>query len=162
VKKGKQFFLKELSARLKAIKAKDIMSPEVATIPEDATLAEAAKVLSRRRISGLPVTNRQGRVVGVVTTKDLFIVMDMVASGEAIEDAATALFDPTVRFAMSRLLERVNKNTPLDEIIALVKYRNLYTVPVFDGARLAGVIGRRDIFKVFYTTASDIVRSQRP
>ncbi len=161
MKKDKQFFLKELSARLGAIKAKDIMTPEVATIPEDAPLAEVAKVLMRRRISGLPVTNRQNKVVGVVTAKDLFIVMDMIESGEAIEDAASALFDPTVRFAMSKLTERVTKNTPLDEVIALVKYHNLYTVPVFEGARLAGVIGRRDIFKVFYTTVSDIVRAQR-
>ena len=162
MKKDKQFFLKELSARLKAIKARDIMTPEVATIPEDATLAEAAKVFRRRRISGMPVTNRQGKVVGVVTAKDLFIVMDMIASGEAIEDAAAALFTPTVLFAMSKITEKVTKGTPLDEIIALVKYRNLYTVPVFEGTRLAGVIGRRDIFKVFYTTVSDIVRTQRP
>jgi len=161
VNKDKQFFLKELSARLKAVKAKDIMAPEVATIAEDATLAEAARVLRRRRISGLPVVNRQGKVTGVVTTKDLFIVMDIVASGEAIEDAGTALFEPTVRFAMSKITDRVTKNTTLEEIIALVKYRNLYTIPIFEGARLAGVIGRRDIFRVFYTTVSDIVRAHR-
>jgi len=161
VKKAKQLFLKELSARLKAIKAADVMSRDVATIRDDASLAEAAKVLMKRCVNGLPVVDRQDKVIGVITSKDLFVVMDMVETGEAIEDGATAPFNPTVRFAMSTLSEKVTKSTSLDEIIALVKYRNFYTVPVFDGARLAGVIGRRDIFKVFYSTVNDIVRAQR-
>ncbi len=54
------------------IKIKDLMTKEVTTVPPDYTIEEAAQLLLDHRISGLPVTDCQGRVVGIITQSDIF------------------------------------------------------------------------------------------
>lgn len=57
------------------IKVKDIMSKNPITIPVDYTIEEAAEVLMDNKISGAPVVDSQGKVVGVITKHDIFKVL---------------------------------------------------------------------------------------
>ena len=147
--------LEELVSKLKAIKAKDIMSPHVITTQENATLSEVAGIMVKERISGIPVLSKKGAMVGIITMSDLFIVMDMIESGDVLEDGA-GIFNPTVKFGMSTDTVKVKQNTTIHEIIGLVKYKNVHTVPVFEGKNLVGIIGRRDIFNTFYETVRSV------
>ena len=54
------------------MKASDVMSGAVVTVSAEATVVEAAKLLLDRRISGVPVVDDAGRLVGIVTEGDLF------------------------------------------------------------------------------------------
>ncbi|HDZ77564.1 MAG TPA: CBS domain-containing protein [Candidatus Omnitrophica bacterium] len=148
--------LDKLAVKLKSIKAKDIMTKNVISTHEDATLAEVAEILIKRRISGMPVKNKKGKIIGVITTNDLFIVMDMLESGDIVEDGRIGAFNPTVKFAMSTDFVHIKKNTTLFDIIALLKYKNVHTLPVFEGRKVSGVIGRRDILKHFYSAVRQI------
>src|SRR3954471_22821055 len=55
----------------KAMKVADVMTREVATVPASASLKEVAAVLAERHVSGLPVVNAAGRVLGVVSEADI-------------------------------------------------------------------------------------------
>jgi len=147
--------LNELAARLRAIKAKDIMAKDVIMTREDSTLAEVAGIMVKERISGIPVIGKKGSVGGIITMSDLFIVMDMIESGDVLENGAGS-FNPTVKFAMSTDIVKIRKNTSVHEIIGLVKYKNIHTLPVFEGEQMVGVIGRRDIFNTFYEAVRSI------
>lgn len=61
----------ELSYLLDKVTAADVMQPEVLTIAADATVAEAAQVMLKHKVSGLPVLD-QGRLVGILTESDIF------------------------------------------------------------------------------------------
>lgn len=147
--------LDRLNSKLRSVKAKDIMTSDVITINEGATLEETANIMVKKRISGMPVIGMHGNIVGVICETDLFVVMDMIESGDVLEDESERRFNPTVKFAMSTDVVKVKKSTSLHDIIAIVKYQNVHILPVLSGKKLVGVIGRHDIFKKFY----DIMRS---
>ena len=65
----------ELLYLLTKIKVKDIMTRDVITVPPDYTVEETAQVLQKNRISGAPVVDANGQLVGTITQTDLFKVL---------------------------------------------------------------------------------------
>jgi acetoin utilization protein AcuB len=65
----------ELFYLLTLIKVKDLMAKEVITVPADFTVEETAQVLQINKISGVPVVNIEGQIVGTITKTDLFRVL---------------------------------------------------------------------------------------
>ena len=62
----------ELNYLLAKLKIKTIMTPEPITIREDATISEAAQIMIDYKVSGLPVVNAAGDLVGMITESDIF------------------------------------------------------------------------------------------
>ncbi len=56
---------------MKQLVARDVMNPDVITVAEDMTLGEVATFLTERQISGAPVVNDQGTMVGVISLTDI-------------------------------------------------------------------------------------------
>ena len=152
----KSLNLDELTARLKQIKAKDIMTKEVITVNKEDTLADVAELMISKRISGFPVLE-DNEIIGIITANDLFLVMDMIKTGEILKDNNIDYSQPKVSFAMSTEVITVSPEGNLNEIIALMKYRNIHTLPVTSQNKLVGVIGRRDVFKSFYSVVRDLI-----
>jgi len=65
----------ELHSMLSEIKIKDIMSRNVVTVPPGQTIVAAAKLMLDHRISGLPVMEPGGRLLGIITEADIFKVL---------------------------------------------------------------------------------------
>jgi acetoin utilization protein AcuB len=65
----------ELLYLLMKIKVKDIMTRDVITVPPDYTVEETAQVLQKNRISGAPVVDADGQLIGTITQTDLFRVL---------------------------------------------------------------------------------------
>ncbi|KUK85841.1 MAG: CBS domain containing membrane protein [candidate division TA06 bacterium 34_109] len=152
----KSLNLEKLTEQLKQIKAKDIMTKEVITVKKEDTLAEVAELMISKRISGFPVVE-DNEIIGIITTNDLFLVMDMIKTGEILINNSSEYSQPKVSFAMSTEVITVSPEGNLDEIIALMKYRNIHTLPVTSQNKLVGVIGRRDVFKNFYSVVRDLI-----
>jgi CBS domain-containing protein len=62
----------ELNYLIARLKVEQIMSANVYTINPDADIADAAELMMSRKVSGLPVVNQNGEVVGVITESDIF------------------------------------------------------------------------------------------
>ncbi len=65
----------ELYYLLSEIKIKDIMTPDPITLNENDSVEKAAVIMLENRISGMPVVDKQGNVVGLITQTDVFKVM---------------------------------------------------------------------------------------
>ena len=65
----------ELLYLISKIKIKEIMTKNPITVPPDLTVEETAEILVKNKISGVPVVDDHGRVVGIITQDDLFMVM---------------------------------------------------------------------------------------
>jgi len=148
--------LQKLTEKLKQIKAKDIMTEDVITVKKDDTLTDVARLMITRRISGFPVIEND-KIIGIITANDLFLVMDMIKTGEVLKDNDTDSSQPRVSFAMSTEIITVTPEGTLDDIISLMKYRNIHTLPVASQNKLVGVIGRRDVFRSFYGAIRDLI-----
>ncbi|MFH1768107.1 MAG: CBS domain-containing protein [Candidatus Omnitrophota bacterium] len=131
--------------KLTRIKAKDIMSKFAITIQEDASLAKAAHLMMRFKISGLPVLSPEGKLTGIITATDLFRVMGETAGSLNLSESASK-----INSVMTEEVHVINKNMSFLEIISLMCSKNIHTLPVLEGNDIVGVIGRRDVFYQYY------------
>jgi len=112
------------------MKVEEIMTTAVISVPEDATVEDAARQLAHYRISGLPVVNKEGALVGLVTEYDL-----ISKAGQTVADI------------MSRSVISVSPETDMEELSHLLTNRRIRRVPVLQGDRLVGIISRSDLVK---------------
>jgi CBS domain-containing protein len=127
--------------------AQEIMSSELITVLEDETVEGALKALINNRVTGLPVVNRDGRLVGVFSEYD--IIKQISRHGRL----TPAIFQDRIEYSHEAFT--VAPNTSLTEIVEhflSAKYRR---IPVVDAqGRLVGIITRRDLMRVFYYRAT--------
>ncbi len=148
--------LEALIKRLKLIIAEDIMTKNVITATPETSLADISEMMVQKRISGLPVSDGEGNVIGIITTTDVFNMMDKIESGETMEEDLSINPNPRVKVAMSKDIFSINKETTLYEIIKVMKDKNIHTLPVFKEDQMIGVVGRRDVFKTFYAVVKGL------
>jgi CBS domain-containing protein len=119
--------------------ARDIMTDNVVTIRPECSLRDAIELLLSERISGLPVVDREGRLVGIVSEFALLATAyDSGVMGESIEKHMT----PEVL--------TVDVNDPIRKIADLFIVHRVRRVPVVEGGRLVGLISRCDVLKAVY------------
>jgi CBS-domain-containing membrane protein len=113
------------------MKVGEIMTPNVISVTEDAPVREVARVLDRHRISGLPVVDPAGHILGVISEYDLIAKPDAGSAGEA----------------MTRDVISVMEDTDVDEVRFLLVNRKIKRLPVVRGLRLVGIVSRADLVR---------------
>ena len=111
--------------------ASDIMTRKVCTIHPEASVQEVAQLLSRERISGAPVINADGMIIGIVTEADIISKVDR--EGLRVADI------------MSHEIIAVQEETPVNEIAKLLAERRIKRVPVLCNGKPVGIVSRADI-----------------
>ncbi|MCL1980342.1 MAG: CBS domain-containing protein [Proteobacteria bacterium] len=142
--------------------AKDIMTHEVITIKQSATVRELAALLLTSNISGVPVVDDNDQVIGVVTESDLifqnkkvhlptaFALLDAFVFLERpgkMEQELKKMVGSKVSDICSLKLVSVTPETELDELATLMAEKNIHTLPVMNEGQLVGVIGKSDIIR---------------
>jgi CBS domain-containing protein len=117
------------------IKAKDVMSTKVTTIDEYAHVMEVIKLLVEHNVTGLPVVDDAGRLLGMVTEKDILMLL---------------LYDPdvkgkTVTDLMTTEIVHFDEDENLMKIFESLVQNNFRRVPILSEGRLVGIVSRRDI-----------------
>ncbi|ALJ35172.1 CBS domain-containing protein [Azospirillum brasilense] len=150
------------------MKAADIMTRQVVTIGPDATVTEAAKRMLENRISGLPVCDSNGRLLGVISEGDLlrrtetgtvrraswWLAMFAGAPNQAAD--YTKSHGRHVRDAMTESLISVTEETPLDEVVRLMEGNRIKRVPVLNNGTLVGIVSRANLLHVLASIAPDV------
>ena len=111
--------------------ASDIMTRKVCTIHPEASAQEIAQLLYENRISGAPVVDADGKIIGVITEAD--IISKVNRDGLRVADI------------MSHEIIAVNEETPVGEIAQLLTERKIKRVPVVRDGKLVGIVSRADI-----------------
>jgi CBS domain-containing protein len=116
---------------------KDIMTTRVVTVKPSTPIADAARLLVRRKISGVPVVDEKDKtkVVGILTEADLLAA----PSGAK-----------TVAEVMRKRVISVAPDTSVDDIAATFVKRKIKRVPVLDGGKLVGIVSRIDVLRAKY------------
>jgi len=144
--------------------AKDIMTANVISVRADMTVDELAELLHKHNISGAPVTDPSGRLVGVVSATDIILQHEILGGGAAIDSdyhrhiesrddpLLTALFmdelgDHKVRDIMSADVISAQQDTPISELAGIMYNARIHRAIILDGDRLAGIVSTMDILK---------------
>ncbi|MAE71458.1 MAG: hypothetical protein CME06_13450 [Gemmatimonadetes bacterium] len=138
--------------------ARDVMVKEVISTGPGVPVRVMVNRLAEHNISGMPVIDEEGRVIGVVSEKDVLSVgmsrlreffgaIDFYATCERIVDRLIVQEDIAVGDIMNRDAVCVDEETPITEIAHILVHRNIRRVPVVREGRLVGVVGRADILR---------------
>ena len=123
------------------LKAKDIMSKTITTVRPDQTLLDAIQLLICKEISGMPVVDEKGKVIGIITEKD---ILNFIFSGN--------LKNTRVADVMTKEVVSFSPEDDIDTIALSIGQKRFRRVPIVDGDTVVGIVSRRDILR----TALDI------
>src|ERR1700738_2403484 len=143
--------IEELDERHLPVTALDVMTPDPVPFGPDTSVHEAAQSLAEPRISGAPVVDAEGTIVGIVSEYDL-----IARSGTAVRDV------------MTRAVISVPDTATLDRVRALLVTQRLKRVPVVNAkSQLVGLISRADLVRELAyrwqcKRCGNVVRARRP
>jgi CBS domain-containing protein len=141
--------------------AGDLMTRDVAVVHPETSLLEAVKVMAQRRISGMPVVDDTGAVVGMVSEGDLMRWhegyterqlrwLDMLAEGCELAPAFLEGIQEQhrkVKSVMAPGATTVTEEAPAREIAHLMYSKNIKRVPVVRDGKLIGIVARSDLVR---------------
>ncbi|MBV9827897.1 MAG: CBS domain-containing protein [Alphaproteobacteria bacterium] len=147
--------------------AGDIMTRQVVTTTPDATIAAAARLMLQNRISGLPVVDGGGNVVGVVTEGDLLRRaetgterrhprwVELLIGPGRLADEYVGTHARKVAEVMTDDVTCVAPQTPLSNVVSLMEKRHVKRLPVVEGKRLVGIVSRANLVRALVNTLVD-------
>jgi len=141
--------------------ASEIMTRNVVTVSPDTSVPELVNLLLSRNISGAPVVDAAGMLVGVVTEGDLvrraelgtekkrggwlsFFTGTATMAQEYVRSHATKVSD-----IMSAGVVAVERDTPLAEIADLMEDKHIRRVPVVDAGKVIGIVSRANLLRAW-------------
>ena len=112
------------------LKVRDVMTARVITVRENVMKHQAARLLTQHRISGLPVVNEDGVLVGVVSELD-------VISKEGLR----------VGDIMTRNVISVAADTKVDDVRHIFVHEHIRRLPVLEQGKVVGIVSRADLVR---------------
>ena len=146
------------------LNASDIMTTEVMTVKKETPLKELAEILYNNHINGVPVVDDEGLLIGIICESDLirkdkklhiptvvalFDAVFYLESSKNIEKEIKQISATTVSDLFTREVVTVDEKTLIDEIATIMTQKKIYTIPVMDGERLVGIVGKGDVIRTF-------------
>ena len=132
------------------MRAAEVMTKNVETIPPDASAADAWELMRRKRIHHL-VVMADSRVSGVLSDRD--------AGGRS---AGSLRAQSRVRDLMTSSVVTVGPRTTIRQVANMMRGRTIGCVPVVDGRRLVGILTVSDVLKVVGRGVDRPARPKRP
>lgn len=149
------------------LNAGDIMTTDVITVKKETPLAELAEILTKNRINGVPVVDDGGLLIGIICESDLirkdkklhiptvvalFDAVIYLESSKKMEEEIKRISATTVEDLFTPKVATVDEKTPIDEIATIMTQKKFYTIPVMDGERLVGIVGKGDVIRTFVSS----------
>lgn len=125
------------------------MSKPVITTQPEMTLPEALDLMHKEHIRRLPVVNKRGELVGIVTEGDLMKASPSEATSLSIFEVTYLLGKLTVDRIMTKEVTTVSEDTPLEEAARIMADHHFSGLPVMRGKNLVGMITETSLFRIF-------------
>lgn len=133
------------------------MGREVVSVGPDTTYEEAAKIMTSRNFSGLPVVDGKGKLAGLISEKDLFRAMfpdyesytaepHAYQDREALEERVKDVRSNPVKMYMSRQVLTVEPETPVLKAAGIMLARGVHRLPVLQNGKIVGIVIREEIY----------------
>ncbi len=125
------------------------MSRQPITVTPDTGIDQALKVMRDDKVRRLPVVNRRGILVGIVSEKDLLQAAPSPATSLSIHEMHYLLAQMRVSEVMTKDVVTVTEYTPLEEAARIMVDNKIGGLPVMRDDKLIGIITETDLFKIF-------------
>lgn len=150
------------------MRAYEIMTPRVITVGADTTIVEAIETMLRHHISGLPVVDDTGRLIGIISESDFLRRAEMgtqrkrgrwlrfLAGADRVAAEFARDHGRKVGEIMTPNPRTVSEGAPLDQVVQVMESGNVKRVPVMRGDQMVGIITRSDFLDAVASMARRI------
>jgi acetoin utilization protein AcuB len=128
---------------------KERMTRNPLFIRPDTPVTEAQEMMKSQKIHHLPVLDREERLVGIVTEKDLLYASPSVATTLSVYEMTSLLARLKVDRVMTRNVVTIAETVPLEEAARIMADRKIGGLPIMRGKTLVGLITESDLFRIF-------------
>ena len=141
------------------MKASDVMSSNVITVDPDSCVQDVADTLLQNRISAVPVVDKNGTLLGIVSEGDLMRRpeagtekqpspwLEFLSSKQALADDFVRTHSRKVTDVMSKDVITASPDTPVGEIARLLEKNRIKRVPIMDGKKVVGIVSRANLLQ---------------
>jgi CBS domain-containing protein len=153
------------------MKAREIMTMEVVSVSPDASIVEAVRLMLHNRISGLPVVDRQGMLVGVISEGDFLRRVEtgthrkrarwiefFMGPGD-FADEYVQTHSRKVADVMTSTPITITEDTRLDDIVSLMEKSNVKRLPVLQQGRVVGIVSRANLLHALASVVEELPAS---
>ena len=139
------------------MKASDVMTRRVISVGPDASIESAVRLMLQDHMSGLPVVDQQGRLMGIVTEGDLLRRSEagtarrrsrwvelLLGPGRAADEYVQT-HGRKVEEVMTHHVVTIAEDTPLPAIVEMMERHRIKRLPVLRGQQLVGIVSRADL-----------------
>lgn len=149
------------------MRAIDLMTPRVITIGTDATVSDAAKKMLENNISGMPVVDTAGKVVGIISEGDLLRRVELgterhrswwlrlLSGGTLPAEDFIKSHARKVTDVMTSHVTTVDENASPEEVVRLMETRRIKRVPVVRQGKLVGIISRANLLRALASVSQE-------
>src|SRR5512135_2804447 len=148
-----------------AMKAEEVMTRDVISIDPDATVLQAARLMLQHHISGLPVIDKSGSLVGVLSEGDFLRRREtrterrrsrwlefLMGPGKIAAEYSHS-HGSKVAEVMTRDVHTVSEDTTLEDIVELMERHRIKRVPVLHGNKVVGIVTRSNLMHAMVSLA---------
>jgi acetoin utilization protein AcuB len=125
------------------------MTHPVITTHEDVPIMDAYDLMQKENIRRLPVVDRKGNLIGMVSEREILQASPSKATSLSIWELNYLMARITVDEIMTKEVITVEANTPLEEAALLMADHKIGGLPVMKEGKLVGIVTETDLFKVF-------------
>jgi acetoin utilization protein AcuB len=124
------------------------MTRNPVTVLEETSIDDALHLMRERKVRRLPVLDASGRMVGIVSDKDLLHASPSPATSLSVYELHYLLSKLNIRSVMSSPVITVTPDTPLEEAARIMADNKIGGLPVVENDQLVGIITETDVFKI--------------
>ena len=128
---------------------KERMSAPVITVEPDLPIMEALNLMKTKRIRRTPVVDRKGKLVGIISDKDLLDASPSDATSLSVWEINYLLSQIKVAEIMTREVLTVSEDTPIEEVARIMADNKIGGIPIMNEDNVVGLITETDLFKIF-------------
>ena len=147
------------------MKASDVMTPDVISADPDATVLQAARYMLQHHISGLPVIDKTGALVGILSEGDFLRRrethtdrrpsrwLEFLMGPGKLASEYTHTHGSKVSEVMTTKLHTISEDTPLEKIVEMMEKYRVKRVPVLRGKKVVGIVTRANLMHAMVSLA---------
>ena len=146
------------------------MTRNVVSVKSDSTILEAGNLMLQSRVSGLPVVNSAGRLVGIITERDFLRPtrngaksarprwLELITNHKRREGLGR-LVDEQVESVMTPNPISVSEDAPLEDVLRQMEKHDIKRLPVTKGDQLVGIVSRSDLLRALMQSLRKVSES---
>ncbi len=126
---------------------KDKMTANPITVTPDTVVSEALSTMRQHNVRRMPVLNRKGHLVGIISEKDLLYASPSPATSLNVYEIGYLLSKLKINEIMAKNVITVTQDAPIEEAARIMVDNSVGGLPVMQGDTVVGIITETDIFK---------------